>query len=294
MPDAESDAKTETGSQAGAKSDVKEAAAAQAASWLRTALSAILATGIVGTVVSAYFQWRSWEYQTQTEKIDKDAATAQAALQDLDKLIDEKFLSAYDMDDAIARRLEGQELDDTVSRFYADNKTWEQQHAILSATLQIAVDSLFATPIPPLVPQGVSLDCRSYLLKYQQPHGDEPVSVRNLLELAYSCHNDLKSKIDDQVRARKAAGGRWPETTAEPDPDKVTLGHIWRLDNVLQCMMVERVLELSHQSPDVPAVPIAVPLRPYRVPPDDLAGEAACVAPYKTDTGFGLDAKPQK
>jgi len=27
----------------------------------------ILATGVVGTAISAYFQWRSWEYQSQTE-----------------------------------------------------------------------------------------------------------------------------------------------------------------------------------------------------------------------------------
>jgi len=269
-----------------------------AQSWTKRALSTIgglvLATGLVGTAISAYFQWRSWEYTSQTDKIDKDAASAISALQDLDKIIDEKFMSTYDMDDAIKTRLEGKEFDDTVKRFFAGNKAWEQQHAILSATLQLAVDSQFGVPGIPIVPEGKTLECNHYLLKYQQPNGDDPLSVRNLLEIAYSCHDTLKNRIGDQIVARKAAGGHWPETAAEPDPGRWILGHLWRLDNVLQCMMVERVLELRHQSPHVPLVPAATPSRPYRVTRSHRADEEQCVAPYKADADFGASSqKPE-
>ena len=250
-----------------------------------------MATGVVGTAISAYFQWRSWEYQSQTDKIDKDAGSAVTALQSLDKVVDEKFLSTYDMDDAIKTRLEGKELEDTITRFYLDNKTWEQQHAILSATLKIAVDSQFGVTGMPIVPPGKTLECDHYLLKTQQPNGDDPLSTRNLLEIVYSCHDTLKNRIDDQIRARKAAGGRWPETAAEPDPGRWIVGHIWRLDNVLQCMMVERVLELRHQSPRVPLIPVGTQIRPYRVKRSERVDEEQCVAPYKTDADFGLNSQ---
>jgi hypothetical protein len=266
-----------------------------ARTWTKRAFSTvggiILATGVVGTVISAYFQWRSWEYQSQTDKIDKDAGSAVTALQDLDKVIDEKFLSTYDMNDAIKTRLEGKDLDDTVTRFYLDNKSWEQQHAILSATLEIAVDSQFGIVRTPIVPQGKTLECNHYLLKYQQPSGDDPLSVRNLLEIAYSCHTILKNRIDDQIRARKAAGGRWPEAAAEPDPGRWILGHVWRLDNVLQCMMVERVLELRHQSPHVPLIPVEAQVQPYLVTRSERANEGQCVAPYKNDADFGANSQ---
>ena len=251
----------------------------------------ILATGVVGTGISAYFQWRSWEYQSQTDKIDKDAGAAVTALQGLDKVIDEKFLSTYDMNDAIKTRLEGKDLEDTVTRFYLDNRTWEQQHAILSATLEIAVDSQFGLVRTPIFPEGKTLECNHYLLKYQQPSGDDPLSVRNLLEIAYSCHTVLKNRIGEQIRARKAAGGRWPEAAAEPDPGRWILGHVWRLDNVRQCMMVERVLELRHQSPHVPIIPVETQLRPYRVTRSERADEEQCVAPYKTDADFGATSQ---
>ena len=238
MPGAETPEEADQPAERPAQSRTKRA--------LSTVGGIILATGVVGTAISAYFQWRSWEYQSQTDKIDKDAGLAVTALQDLDKVIDEKFLSTSDMNDAIKKRLEGKDLEDTVTRFYLDNRTWEQQHAILSATLEIAVDSQFGLVRTPIVPEGKTLECDHYLLKYQQPRGDDPLSMRNLLEIAYSCHDTLKNRIDDRIRARKAAGGRWPEAVAEPDPGRWILGHIWRLDNVLQCMMVERVLELRH------------------------------------------------
>ena len=129
-------------------------------------------------------------------------------------------------------------------------------------------------------------------MRDQQPNGDDALSVRNLLELAYDCHNTLKGRIDGQVRALKAAGDHWPDVTVEPDPGRWILGHIWRLDNVLQCMTVERILELRHQSPRVPLIPAAMESRPYSVTQWGRAREDRCVKSYKDDEDFG--AKSQK
>jgi hypothetical protein len=266
----------------------------RAASWTRRFLSAvggvILATGVVGTAVSAYVQWRSWAYQTGAAKIDKDATAAVAALENLDKIIDEKFLSTYDMDDAIKQRLSGDQLDRAVKRFYAANANWEQQHAILSSTLQIAVDSQFGIRNVPLHSEGGEIDCASYLLKNQQPHGDDPLSTRNLLEIAYACHTNLKNRIDSALRAKAANSDAWPEKTTEPDPDRHVLGQLWRLGGSLQCLLVERVLEIRHQSPQVPIVPLPVDEGPqrYRTLDEDRANEEQCVGPYKNDKDFGL------
>ena len=51
--------------------------------WFSKIGGLILATGVVGTAISAYFQWRSWEYQSQTDKIDKDVGSALTALRDI-------------------------------------------------------------------------------------------------------------------------------------------------------------------------------------------------------------------
>ena len=82
----------------------------------------ILASGVVGTAISFYFQGRSWEYQTGTATIEKDSAAVVTALEGVDKLIDEKWLSTYGMNDAIKTRTEGGKLDAAVKRFYSANK----------------------------------------------------------------------------------------------------------------------------------------------------------------------------
>ena len=63
------------------------------------------------------------------------------------------------MDDAVKTRLDGNDLDTTVTNFYNSNKNWEHQHAILSATLQIAIDSQFGVKEIPVVAPGKALDC---------------------------------------------------------------------------------------------------------------------------------------
>jgi hypothetical protein len=261
-------------------------------SWTNRVVGAIggviLASGVLGTVISFYFQGRSWQYQTGTATIEKDSAAVLTALESLDKLIDEKWLSTYGMNDAIKTRTEGDKLDAAVKRFYAANKNWELQHNILASTLKIAVDSQFGIEDQKL--NVSSIDCQTYTLKGLQPHGSDPLSVGVLLEIAYNCHNNIKGKIDEQLRAREPTNLVWPATAAEPDPGALALSHIWWVDKVLQCMMVERALELRQQSPRVPILPIATgeDSRAYTTNERERAREEECVEPYKNDPTLGL------
>jgi hypothetical protein len=261
-------------------------------SWTNRVVGAIggviLASGVLGTVISFYFQGRSWEYQTGTATIEKDSAAVLTALENLDKLIDEKWLSTYGINDAVKTKIEGDKLDAAVKRFYAANKDWELQHNILASTLKIAVDSQFG--IDDQKVNVSSIDCQTYTLKGLQPHGSDPLSVGALLEIAYNCHNTIKGKVDEQLRAREQNNSVWPATAAAPDPGGLALSHIWWVDKVLQCMMVERALELRQQSPQVPILPIAAgeDSHAYATNGRERAREEQCVEPYKNEPTLGL------
>ena len=264
---------------------------ANAQSWTNRVVGAIggviLASGVVGTAISFYLQGRSWEYQTRSAKIEKDSAAVLSALEGLDKLIDEKWLSTYELNDAIKTRLDGAKLDAAIMRFYAANKEWELRHNILASNLRIAVDSQFGIDDRNLSASAV--DCRSYTLKELQPNGSDPLPVGALLDIAYNCHNAVKSRIDEQLRAREQNKSAWPATVAEPDPGGLALSHIWWVDKVLQCMMVERALELRQQSPQVPILSIGGPedSHPYMASERERARLEQCVAPYKNDPALG-------
>ncbi len=278
---------------------VTDAAAASGQSllkWIFNNLGAILSAGLVGTTLSAYFQWRSWEYQSQTQRIDKDTNAVVAALENLDKIMDEKWLSTYQMDDAIKTKAEGDKLKAVAERFYSADKAWELQHNILGSNLKLAVDSQFGVDDSRLVDLTYALKCTTYTLDGQQPHGNDPLSVRALLEISYNCHNIVKGNIEDQLRARDENNSRWPAATPEPDPGGVILSHIWWVDKVLQCMMVERALELRHQTPQVPFVRFRrlADFQTYEPTEEERASEERCVEGYKNNPTLGIAAPKPK
>jgi hypothetical protein len=260
-------------------------------SWTNRVVGAIggvvLASGVVGTAISFYFQGRSWEYQTRAAKIEKDSAAVLSALEGLDRLIDEKWLSTYELNDAIKTKAEADKLDAAVRRFYSANKDWELRHNILASNLKIAVDSQFGIDDRNL--NVSAIDCRTYTMKVLQPHGSDPLPVGALLEIAYNCHNNIKAKIDEQLRAREHNNSVWPAAAVEPDPGGLSLSHIWWVDKVLQCMMVERALELRQQAPQVPILSLTPEdSHAYTTNERERAREEQCVEPYKNDPVLGL------
>ena len=280
--------------------------ATRAGSWTRTVVGSIVglvsAAGLLGTVISTYFQGRSWDYQNGAAKIEKDAAAIVTVLEGLNKIVDEKWISTYEMDDAIKTRKEGDKLKAAIDRFYAANKDWERQHQELASRMQLDVDSQFgiggaATAAP------IDSDCTTYPLGKQQPSGSDPLSVGALLELSYHCHNIIKGKIDQQLQARDGDNSQWPATTEEPDPGRLRLSHIWWINKVLQCLMLERALELRHRSPQVPVIPSQMPFvsfmsaterHAYDLTESENAREEQCLAPYRNNPDLGIDASKPK
>ena len=122
--------------------------------------------------------------------------------------------------------------------------------------------------------------------------GDDLLPVRALLEIAYTCHARLKQGIEAQLRGRDDNGGVWPETTVEPDPGRVVLGHVWRVDNALQCLMVQRAVEIRDQSFQTSLLPFGQPsaIAAYVVSDEDRAREQRCIEPYRDDAAFGAAA----
>ncbi len=111
-----------------------------------------------------------------------------------------------------------------------------------------------------------------------------------MLEIAYACHTKLKQSIQSQLRARDDNGGAWSTTTVEPDPGRLMLGHVWRVNNVLQCMMVQRAVEIRNQSLGTSILPFAQPSTavPYDASESDHVREERCVEPYRSDPAFGV------
>jgi hypothetical protein len=268
--------------------------------WTRQILGSIgglvLATGVLGTAISAYFQQRNWTYQKRADKIDKDAASAMTALDGLNRIVDEKFLSTYGLDGAIKNRVEGDKLGAAIKRFDAADAAWEQQHQSLASTLEIVVDSQFGLDDLAATAKARAVDCTRYALDGFRPNATDPLPVRAVLEVIFTCQTKLKQGIETQLRDHDANGGRWPAAIVDPDPGRMTLGHVWRVQNVLQCLMVQRAVEIRGQPFGVSLIPFsdAQTAAPYAMTDTDRAREDRCLAPYRDDPTFGASStKPR-
>jgi hypothetical protein len=264
--------------------------------WTRRILGSLggllLATGVLGAAISAYFQQRNWTYQKRADKIDRDAAAAMAALDGLNKIVDEKFLSTYGLDDAIKSRTGGDKLDAAVARFYAADKAWERQHQSLASTLEIVIDSQFGIDDLHATAQARKADCARYAFDGLQSGKGDPLPVRAVLEVLYTCQTKLKQSIETQLKARDDNGGAWPAAIVEPDPGRIALGHVWRVQNVLQCLMVQRAVEIRGQPFGASLMPFGDSERaaPYTISESDRAREERCIEPYRSDPTFGAAA----
>ena len=256
----------------------------------------VVASGLIGY----YFQARGWEYQAAVAKIDKDAEAAVKALNSLDEVLDEKWLSTYAVNSAIKNRVEGDKLATIVKRYKDADTEWQKRHNDLSSTISMSVDAPFQSGNPAgLERTDLShvwpLDCTTYTLADQPSRARDLLSAGVLLEISYHCQGMVTDSVETQLEARDEANSTWPPTTAEPDPGGVRLSHAWWVDKVLQCILVERALEirnspvsvpwnLSERNPDIAA---------YIRTKDERQQEAKCVELYEKDPNFGA-AAPKK
>ncbi len=282
---------------AGAEGEGQGSSGARSLHWTRQLLGSVgglvLATGVLGTAISAYFQQRNWTYQKRAEKIDRDAAGTMTALDSLNRIVDEKFLSTYHLDDAVKNRVEGDKLDAAVKRFDEADAAWERQHQNLGSTLEILINSQFGIDDVAGTARAHDVDCTRYTLDGFGGRGAEPLPVRAVLEVVYTCQTKLKQNLEAQLRARDANGGAWPRTIVDTDPGRIALGHVWHAQNVLQCLMVQRAVEIRNQSLGVSFIPFDEPERaaPYALTDGGRAREDRCLAPYRDDPTFGAASR---
>lgn len=254
----------------------------------------VLASGLVSTVVSTYYSARNFTYQSQLTKIQNDSAAAQSALDQLDSLLSEKWVSTFDMNNAVRSMGSGDRFKKIVDRFDAAEINWSRAHNALAAKIAMSVDAQFQTGVPSgLNPAGLDpiwkLDCTKYALAGLPTGSGQPLPVGYLLEIVYHCQSLIKSDIDKQMTAFDAANSRWGSTPVEPDPGELRLSHTWWVDMVLQCLMVERVLAIRDHAPSVPYNPLSSPPEgpAYSANSVKSFGEDSCVKRYADDQCYG-------
>ncbi len=150
------------------------------------------------------------------------------ALDGLNRIVDEKFLSTYGLDDAIKNRVEGDKLDAAVKRFDAADKAWEQQHQSLASTLEIVVDSQFGIDDLAATAKARNADCTRYTLDGLRAECGGPVAgaggARGRLHLPDEAEAEHRGGAARTRRQRRRLAGRRRRAGPRPDGARATCG----------------------------------------------------------------------
>ena len=180
------------------------------------------------------------------------------------------------------------QLDAAIKRFDAADTAWEQQHQSLASTLEIVVNFQFGLDDLAAVAKARTLDCTRYALDGLRPNATDPLPVGAVLEVIYTCQTKLKQSIEAQIVRARLQRRELAAVVAEPDPGRIMFGHVWRVQNVLQCLMVQRAVEIRGQPFGVSLMPFtdAQPAAPYAMTEGDRAREDRCLAPVPRRSDF--------
>jgi hypothetical protein len=261
--------------------------------------SFVLTSGVIGTLWGAYYQACAWSYQDQVARFQKDAAAIEQALADLDKHLDEEWVVASELDEALGQDAEvvGDGIQKLADKFESVDAAWRTQHKTLSAEFEVSVDTkffeseFFIKQYPgrlALINDSSDIArsrCESYALGGQQPNGDDPLSVGILLEISYHCHDLIRQGIERRLHAHDADGS---QARSQPDSTNpgLELSHSYWVDMALQCMVVQRDLEIRGRSPVVSWIPLPTD-GVYQPTKAERSMERACVTPYKEHPCLG-------
>jgi cell division protein FtsL len=238
-----------------------------------------LITGVIGTLISAYIQQRGWSYQNSVNKIEKDTDQALNLQKNVNELIQERYHAAVRMFQAFASHTTVKELEAARDSYSSVKNNWDLHYPNLAAEIKFNFDDPFGIDMVNKEPIW-SLSCTTYTLGGNDNAGVDTSSANAVLEVVNHCQ-DLANQDIELVNA-----GRKPVNDVAEAFNRRT-EHIWRVNEVLRCMIIGRALEMRRKVAGASywATLLGLSETGYYVRP---AKEDACLREYRENPTFGL------
>jgi hypothetical protein len=252
-------------------------------------------TGIMGTIVTTYFQERSWSFQNRVAQIDKDTEKAFNTHGDVTELIDARWSATLRMIQALEHNATGDEWKAARDGLLSVNDKWELRHANLSAEVEFYVDSPFGIRGSDKLDPIWELKCITFPLGDDKGQGADPSSARVLLEVSAHCQGLIKDEIEGPIADRDAGkiGVAQKPIKEIIDRSYLRLDHIWHVNDALRCMIVERALAIRRSFAEVSFFDTVLGV----ATPTDYALRSDaqdCLSDYRRNPKLGLSSLKQK
>jgi len=254
---------------------------------LSNQLVTLLVTACLGTMVGYYFQQRAWNNEKAVTKRQNDSDKAFDVEQKVSEFIDTRWAAADQMRDALLKpNANKEEWEHARDKYYRNYEDWQNNLAKWAGQIAFHVDSPFQMLIDDKR-QGIShIHCLTYTLDKSSEFDSR--SASHLLQIIDHCHDLAKRNIEnahvDKHPVKVAEAVCASSTRALSETEKqicafdLRNSHIWWLNNVVRCTILQRAVTIRNSSGQTFWENYVMPKAPSIYDPGQDAGN--CINDY--------------
>ena len=195
---------------------------------------------LIGSLIGAYFQQRSWSNENRNTRITADMGNAVSIGSNVATLTNERFSALLQLADLADRQGAGKEGWDAANqRLAASNKAWEVSFTNFMSQLRFYVDSPFGIDLENAMQKASAEDCTKLQQGQTLDMTSSPSAVF-LFAALNNCYAHVKSDVDQAIATPEAQKGDARRTHLASA--RSGLGHVWHVNAILSCQIDSRVL----------------------------------------------------
>ena len=205
-------------------------------------LGGVVMVPLIGSLIGAYFQQRSWSNENRNARVNADMQNALSIGSRVATLTNERYSALLQLADIIDHQSVGRESWDAANqRALAANKAWEVNFTNFMSQMKFYVDSPFGVEIDNAMQKASREDCTK-LGEGQKLELTTSHSSVYLFATLNNCYAQVKNEIDQAITSQepqKAEARRTHVLSA-----RAGLSHVWHVNAILGCQIDGRVLKI--------------------------------------------------
>ncbi len=205
-------------------------------------LGGVVLVPLVGSLIGAYFQQRSWSNENRNARVNADMQSALSIGSKVATLTNERYSALLQLTDLLDHQSVGRESWDAANqRALAANKGWEVNFTNFMSQLKFYVDAPFGVEIDNAMQKASREDCTK-LGEGQKLDLTSFHSSVQLFATLNNCYAQVKNEIDQAIstsNSQKAEARRTHVSNA-----RAGLSHVWHVNAIVGCEIDGRVLTI--------------------------------------------------
>jgi hypothetical protein len=205
-------------------------------------LGGVVLVPLVGALIGAYFQQRSWSNENRNARVNADMQNALAIGSKVATLTNERFSALTQLADLVDRQNTGRDSWEPANqRLLASNRDWEVSFTNFMSQLKFYIDSPFGVGMENPMQKASREDCTK-LQEGRKLDMTSAFSAGYLFAALNNCYAHVKNDIDQAIASQevqKAETRRSHVANA-----RAGLSHVWHVNAILGCQIDGRVLKI--------------------------------------------------